>query len=183
MNEIKGDHLFMTKKGITYFLIPLLAILISCAHRPHRQTSSPIEIAGERIMLGPLSYNDILEYFPAWKNADENTHPTDEIVSGIKEIDIPLDIQCFLGTWCSDSRHEVPPFMKSLALAGNPHIRIELYGVDRQKDDPDHLGIANHIEWVPTFVVKRDGVEMFRMVEFPETTFAEDLLTNLKMIK
>jgi thiol-disulfide isomerase/thioredoxin len=173
----------MTKKGITYCLIPVLAFLISCAHRPHRQASSPVEIAGERMIIGPVAYEDILEYFPAWKKADEHAQSTDEVISGIKGINIPLDIQCFLGTWCSDSRQEVPPFMKSLALAGNPHIRIELYGVDRQKDDPDHLGTANNIEWVPTFIVKRDGVEIFRMVEFPETTFAEDLLTNLKMIK
>jgi thiol-disulfide isomerase/thioredoxin len=170
----------MTQKGFILILIPVMAVFISCAHRPHRQSSSPVEVAGELMMIGPVSYADILAQFPAWKRVDRNSQPTDEVINGIKGIDVPLAIQCFLGTWCSDSRHEVPPFMKSLSLAGNSHIRIELIGVDRQKDDPAHLGPMNNIELVPTFIVRSNGVELFRMVELPETTFAEDLLNDLK---
>jgi thiol-disulfide isomerase/thioredoxin len=173
----------MNKRGFTFYLIPVMAILVSCAHRPHKQPSSPVEIAGERMMIGAVSYADILEYFPGWRNVDEHAQPSDEVIAGIKKIDRPLEIQCFLGTWCSDSRHEVPPFMKALNLAGNSRIHIELHGLDRQKDDPDHFGIINNIEWVPTFIVRSDGEEMFRMVEFPETTFAGDLLANLNAIK
>jgi len=173
----------MRKKGFILFLIPMVAVVISCAHRPHRQSSSPVKVAGELMMIGPVSYEDILEHLPDWKNVHQHSQPADEVIRGIKGIDMPLDIQCFVGTWCSDSKNEIPPFMKSLNLAGNSHIQIELIGVDRQKDDPDHLGPMNNIERVPTFIVISDGVELFRMVEFPETTFAEDLLNNLEMRK
>lgn len=173
----------MTKKGIALALIPMIALVASCAHRPHKRSANPVEINGELMMVGPISYKDILEYFPAWKTVNQRAQPTEDIISGIKEISMPLDIECFVGTWCSDSRHEVPPFMKALGLAGNPHIHIELIGVDRQKDDPGHLGPMNNIELVPTFIVRSNGVELFRMVEFPKTSFAEDLLTDLKTIR
>lgn len=173
----------MRTKGFVFILIPMIALVASCAHRHHRQPSHPIMVSGELMMTGPVSYKDILEGFPEWKKVDQYSQPTDEVINGIKGISIPLEIECFLGTWCSDSRHEVPPFMKSLSLAGNSHIKIKLIGVDRQKDDPGHLGPVNNIELVPTFVVRSEGVELFRMIEFPETTFAEDLLNNLEKRK
>lgn len=170
----------MLKKGFVFILIPITTVVISCAHRVHRQLSSPVEVAGELMMIGPVSYEDVLRHFPDWKNVHEHAQPADEIIYGIKKINIPLEIQCFIGTWCSDSRNEVPPFMKSLLLSGNPHIQIELFGVNRQKDDPDHLGLMNNIDLVPTFIVKSGGVELFRMIEFPESTFANDLLNKLE---
>lgn len=173
----------MTKKGFAFISILIVAVIVSCAHRPHKTQSSShlVEVGDELMMIGPVSYEDILNYFPAWKNVHQQAEPAEVVIDRIKGIDVPLDIQCFVGTWCSDSRYEVPPFMKSLSLAGNSNIQIELFGVDRQKDDPDHFGLVNSIELVPTFIVRSNGAELFRMVEFPNTTFAEDLLNNLEM--
>jgi hypothetical protein len=70
--------------------------------------------------------------------------------------------------------------MKTLAEAENPNVRVRIFGVDREKRDPNGLAEAYRIERVPTFMILRGGQELGRMVETPAVTFAQDLLRLLE---
>jgi thiol-disulfide isomerase/thioredoxin len=132
------------------------------------------------MLLGARPYDDILYFFSDWREAHDTAAVDSGLVRKLAAIDEPLDVLLFLGTWCSDSRGGVPPFMKALAEARNPNIRIRVIGVDRDKRDPGGLAEAYRIERVPTFVVLRGGEELGRMVETPAATFVEDLLRLLE---
>lgn len=138
---------------------------------------------GEFMLVGLLQYEDIINRFAEWQESDQYAEVEPQVIEKLKKIDEPLKVLCFLGTWCSDSRDGVPPFMKSIQAADNPFIEVELIGVDRQEDDPQHLGPQYHITRVPTFVILKNGKEISRMVEFPQKSFAEDftdIVMNLK---
>lgn len=168
----------MRSKGFLVYLI-IFVLVFSCAKRPRHQPSSLTVIDDELMMVGPVNYGDILEQFPEWRDSHDEADINKRITNELRQIKKPLTIQCFLGTWCSDSYSGVPPFMKAIQKSQNPNIKIELIALDRRRDDPDHLGPKNGIELVPTFIVKRDGMELFRMVELPHTTFAEDMINEL----
>lgn len=170
----------MFRKQTNYlYLIPFIILLSSCSRKTYNPPSQLTVVDDELMMVGPVQYQDILDNFPEWKNAHEEAQVDQRIISEFKNIKTEINIQCFIGTWCSDSREGVPPFMKVLLLANNPNIQIELIGVDRRKDDPDHLAHQNNINRVPTLIVKMDDTEIFRMIEFPEITFEEDFINKL----
>ncbi len=85
-------------------------------------------------------------------------------------------IKIVLGTWCSDSRREVPRFIKILDFIGFPEDKLFFICVDRDKkglyDEVDDL----NIEYVPTFIVYENGKEIGRIIETPILTLEKDLI-------
>ena len=84
-----------------------------------------------------------------------------------------------MGTWCPDSRREVPRMMKVLYTAGVPESGITIYAVDRDmkaRRTPVH---DLDIQKVPTLIVSRDGIEKGRIIESPEVSIEKDLLKIL----
>lgn len=79
----------------------------------------------------------------------------------------------FLGTWCGDSRREVPRFYKVVDMAEFSDVRI--VGLDRKKKSPDGTESGYHIERVPTFIFFKNDKEIGRIVETPTTTLEEDI--------
>jgi hypothetical protein len=90
-----------------------------------------------------------------------------------------LSIRIVLGTWCPDSRREVPRFMKIIDLLQFPAERVVFVGVDNTKMAPvggyDTLGI----ERVPTFIFMKNKVETGRIIENPVTSLEQDMLNIL----
>jgi thiol-disulfide isomerase/thioredoxin len=85
-----------------------------------------------------------------------------------------LTITIVLGTWCPDSRREVPRFIKVTDLWGFPHDRIKFIGVDINKVAPleDYPQLA--IERVPTFIFYKNNIEKGRIIEVPVTSLEQD---------
>lgn len=95
-----------------------------------------------------------------------------------------VEIELFFGTWCGDSRREVPRWVKLLAEAGLSSERVALIAVDNDaesiKRSPDGEERGREIYRVPTAIVRRDGIELARVVEFPVLSFERDLLAILE---
>jgi hypothetical protein len=71
----------------------------------------------------------------------------------------------FFGTWCGDSLREIPRLLRALEEVPEPYpFTIRWIGVDRTKVAAGYTDGAA-IELVPTFVVRRDGLEIGRVVE------------------
>lgn len=82
-----------------------------------------------------------------------------------------------LGTWCSDSREQVPRFFKIFDAAGFIAADLSMICVSKDKKaegiDLSGLGIVK----VPTFIIYLDDVEIGRIVETPAATIEQDMLT------
>lgn len=107
--------------------------------------------------------------------------PDQEVMAELMEIEKDdLTITIVIGTWCPDSRREVPRFMKIADLWGFPHDRIKFIGVDINKVAPleDYFQLA--IERVPTFIFYKKNIEKGRIIEVPETSLEQDTRNILK---
>ena len=80
-----------------------------------------------------------------------------------------------MGTWCGDSRRELPRFFAIVDAAGWDESRISYLGLDYTKRDPQGRTAALQVSAVPTFVLFRHGAEIGRIVERPLGTLEGSL--------
>jgi thiol-disulfide isomerase/thioredoxin len=116
---------------------------------------------------------------PAFITAYDTIHIQTEFVDMIRQANTGVDVLVFLGTWCGDSKREVPRFLRVVDAAGIPMDRITLHALDRKKTSPDGTEVRYRIERVPTFIFLKKETEIGRIVETPKTTLEGDILTIL----
>ncbi|MCH8170375.1 MAG: thioredoxin family protein [Bacteroidetes bacterium] len=85
------------------------------------------------------------------------------------------DITLVLGTWCSDSRREVPRFLKILDYLNYPKDKIKIYAVDRSKKGLNNEIDSLNIQKVPTIIFYKNNKETGRIIEEPKVTLEKDL--------
>jgi thiol-disulfide isomerase/thioredoxin len=99
-------------------------------------------------------------------------------LSGMSFEDITITI--VLGTWCPDSRREVPRFLKIMQSWGIPSEQITLIGVDSYKIAPVENYQELNIERVPTFIIYKNKVEAGRIIEYPKSSLEQDMVDILR---
>lgn len=162
----------MTLTGKINLALAASFLLAGCARAPEATRESSeygwIEAA---TLLGPRH--------PEFAEVYRRAVIGPEFVELIRESAGDAEYLVFVGTWCGDSRREVPRFLRIAEEAGIPPERIRLYNLDRTKTSPDGLTARWEIERVPTFIVLRGGREIGRIVERPRSTLEGDLLMIL----
>jgi len=91
-----------------------------------------------------------------------------------------VEVEIYLGTWCGDSKKWVPRFVKlwdELGLKKTQLKFIGLYGSveGKYKQGPSGEEKGKDIHRVPTFIFKRNGEEIARIVEFPNNDLETDV--------
>ncbi len=161
------------------FVITMMMLMVNCSAnklQKHSPDSKLQTIDGREMFIGDVDYGAILSQFEDWREEDSNSEVSQELVTRMKQIAEPVEVVCYLGTWCSDSRHGVPPFVRALNAANNPNIKLEIIAINRAKTDPESA-VKNDIQRVPTFILKQGGKEIARMIEFPmQDNFVQDFL-------
>jgi thiol-disulfide isomerase/thioredoxin len=120
------------------------------------------------------AYQD--EDFAIWFNSEYTNYivNSEALEKSKKNIEGKV-IRIVLGTWCPDSRREVPRFIKILDFLNFPDDKVLFINVDRNKkglrDEIDGL----EINFVPTFIIYENGREIGRIIEKPEVSLEKDL--------
>ena len=140
------------------------------------------------VVMGEVTRDRILADIPDWDAEFFEYEPDPVIVGEIAGAIQGVEITVLLGTWCSDSRREIPRLWKILDGIGYPAEEMTLYAVgssrftDEMPIPPDLLDWSTRIkerygvERVATIILYRDGEEIGRIVETPRTTLEGDLL-------
>lgn len=134
-----------------------------------------------RDVVGLTSRDEIADALPAWRDAIAAAAPSDELSRALASVPPGAEIDVFLGTWCGDSRREVSRLFVALELAaaaGPLPFTVRFVGVDRAKEAPG-LTEGVGLRYVPTVIVRRDGVEVGRIVEHPPRPIEQELLDLL----
>ncbi|KUO63321.1 hypothetical protein APF79_09975 [bacterium BRH_c32] len=119
--------------------------------------------------------------FKKWYDPEYEFYDVDSTKLPNAELFEGVTIKIVFGSWCSDSKREVPRFIKMMETLNYDISKIEIYGVDRNKISPDGEVEKLNVELVPTFIIYREGNEIGRIVESPKKSLEEDLkdiLTN-----
>lgn len=152
--------------------------LASCASStpppPQAQPEQPA------VIVGQTTREQIEAALPNWAQAEADANPDAPSSQALASVPPGADVTIFLGTWCGDSRREVPRLWKAIQLAGgNVPFEIHYVGVDREKKEPVAPVTNNDIRYVPTFIVQREGREVGRVVEESPNGIEKDLLALL----
>ncbi|MGD0583430.1 MAG: thioredoxin family protein [Bacteroidales bacterium] len=90
-----------------------------------------------------------------------------------------VTIKIVMGTWCPDSRREVPRFMRIMKIIDFPADKVELIGVDNSKIAPLRNFESLDIKRVPTFIIYKNNIEAGRIIENPVTSLEQDMVKIL----
>ena len=157
----------------------IFVILVGCKEVINKVTVD--DKTGRSMLIGITDRSAFkLEDFADWYNSEYVGYQPDEFIIGqIKELIDSIDIQIFMGTWCSDSRREVPRFLKIIDLIEFDQDSLRIINVDRKKTSPTNDEKNKDIKFVPTFIINKNRNEIGRIAEFPIITLESDLLSIL----
>lgn len=175
--------------------LPVLLSLCLSACSPNLQTSTTAPTAlinqvttdkkGNKHLLG-LSNRQGLQTAPfvTWFDKYyEAYQPHQKVLDKNKANLKNIRIVTFMGTWCGDSKREVPRFYKVIDELGLKDKQLSLVNLDRAsenyKQSPTGEEKGLNIHRVPTFVVYRGEEEIGRIVESPVTSMETDLVQIL----
>ncbi len=135
------------------------------------------------MLLGACDAGDLSqEPYDAWFTPGyEGYVPDPAVLAALRQQNVEgTELTIFFGTWCGDSRREVPRLLQLLDAMGWPEEQRRLVAVDRaesmHKRSPDGEERGLEIYRVPTLIIERDGVESGRIVEHPALSLERDLL-------
>ncbi len=108
------------------------------------------------------------------KTIDTSYQPESEAIGTLQQVDQPIEIVLFHGSWCSDCKREVPRFMRVLELADNPQLQLVEYEVNYDKEDVMGMFRKYNVEFIPTIIFLSDGKELGRIIQDPKQSLEAD---------
>jgi len=180
----------------TYFIIIIISVLTISSCSVSKSSSSPVflnqiskDSHGNDMLLGKCTRTALLKLpFADWFKPNYDSYVVDSFTCNfIRPLLAGKSLTIFLGTWCGDSRREVPRVLKMLDCCGFPMNDLTLVMVGNSdslyKKSPQHEEAGKNIVRVPTIIVEQKNAEIGRIIEFPITSLEKDLLTILRKEK
>jgi len=168
----------MKTRHFTLGLCALILLSSACASVAVRETGKPAEKESP-VLIGAATREAIESFSPEWVEAEVNSQPEPAGVQALAAVEPGAEVEVFLGTWCGDSRRELPRLWKALDQMGVAPFALRYVAVDRAKKEPAGPVAENGIRFLPTFIVRRDGREVGRIVETSPNGVEADLAALL----
>ncbi len=140
----------------------------------------------EKSLLGACSsYALEQEPYKAWFQPNYTNYiPQPQVIDQLKKSIHKFSFKIVFGSWCGDSKRELPRMIKILRITGVSENQLQLLGVSDSmavyKQAPHREEKDLHVYRVPTFIVYHKGKEVGRIVEYAVETLERDLLKIIK---
>jgi thiol-disulfide isomerase/thioredoxin len=182
-----------------YFLFFLLLVLVGGCKTIKPVSDGKSEVKNKPVVTGTASpevnFHDQTTWILGYFKPDQLTHyphstwylkgiddyqVKTEAINKLLEINKDdLSIKIIMGTWCPDSRREVPRFMRVMDAWHYPVEKLIFIGVDDAKQSPVGEYISLNIQRVPTFILYKNNIEAGRIIENPKTSLEQDMVDIL----
>ena len=133
---------------------------------------------GDKMLFGEVTSETFrLEPFSEWfiKNTNEYEVDMSHIPEKMQKSLSKYDVTIYMGTWCGDSRKEVPRVIKSLEAANYDMSKLKILALDQRKQGSGREELGKNIHRVPTIIFSKNGKEKGRIVEHPVNTIEQDI--------
>jgi hypothetical protein len=143
------------------------------------------DASGNDMLLGRCALAALQQHpFADWYNRNYAAYTVDTATCNyIRPLLKNKKLTIFLGTWCGDSRREVPRMIKMLECCNFDFSNLTLIMVSNDdslyKQSPAHEEAGRNIVRVPTIIVEEYRREEGRIVEYPVSSLEKDLLSIL----
>ncbi len=161
----------------------LVFILNTYACNSQKMNKKVVESDGTEKLLGQVNKEAFVkDSFAKWFDPGFKVYEVDKktVLTLADELK-NYEIKAFMGTWCGDSKREVPRFYKILETANYPIGQLTMVAVDHiepnYKKSPGGEEKGLNIIKVPTFIFYKDGKEANRIVESPIKSLEKDIET------
>jgi thiol-disulfide isomerase/thioredoxin len=167
--------------------IPILILLLISTLQAQDENKIIIDKKSDKPMLVGYCNREAFQdtNFTWWFNSQYDIYDIDEeTLSSIKNKIEEYNVMIVMGTWCSDSRREVPSFYKILDYLEVPEEKVTLISVDREMKSVGEEADNLSIEFVPTIIFYQEGngEEMGRIIETPIVTLEKDLQSIIEEV-
>ena len=137
--------------------------------------------SGKPMLIGLCDREAFVDTSFAWwfDSGYKFYRPDTTAIAQLKEVNKDYTIVIVMGTWCSDSRREIPRFYKILDELNYSEEKIKLINVDRSKAGSHNNVDSLNIKLVPTFIINSKGEEIGRIIETPKESLEKDLVKIL----
>ncbi|MTI41152.1 thioredoxin family protein [Fulvivirga lutimaris] len=164
-----------------YFAILFISIICTAGYA---QKGYQLTTKGRPNLVGPIGVKSLQKSpYKEWFKPNYDSSALDKVqLTEIKSLLEDVDsIQVFFGTWCGDSRREVPKFLRILDDAKfKKHTIIGVSNTfEDYKQSPFGEEAGMNIHRVPTFVFYKGDKETGRIVESPIKSLEEDIIAVL----
>ncbi|WP_323786830.1 hypothetical protein [Psychroserpens sp.] len=166
-------------KNYTLILLTILFSIVTEAQDINKEIAIEEETP---FLLGKINKDGLTsENYNDWFSKNFEDYEVDQatinsIASKLKDYQITL----FMGTWCGDSKKEVPRFYKILEACNFPEDQLTVIALSKKsymyKQSPNHYEVGLNIHRVPTFIFYKDRIEVNRIVEHPVESLERDIL-------
>ena len=128
---------------------------------------------GKPMLLGKITIEELQqEPFNEWYQIESDGYEVDtELTNAISDPG-QYTYEVYLGTWCGDSRRELPRMEKIFTEMGIDMSNVLIVTLDRDKISPNGEQEGKDIRYVPTLIVSKDNQEIGRIVESPSSETA-----------
>tara|TARA_B100000035_G_scaffold230239_1_gene198399 strand:- start:86 stop:610 length:525 start_codon:yes stop_codon:yes gene_type:complete len=121
--------------------------------------------------LGSIEIEELFSEHSIFKKGYDKYLPSG--LSALKHDDISIII--FFGTWCHDSKRELPKALKIFNEIGINDKNIELIAVGLDKKEPQGRAAKLNLLYTPTLIFFRGSKEIGRIVEKPAISLEKDI--------
>ncbi|BDQ03296.1 thioredoxin family protein [Ignavibacterium sp.] len=160
------------------FIIAILLFASGISEAQQFKNTTIDTVKNKKMLIGYCTREAFQDTaFKDWFDESYNSYQPDfEILDKLEGKLEDISITIVMGTWCSDSREQVPSFYKILDEINYPSEKVKLICVDRKKKGLSNEADDLNIELVPTIIFYRNGEEIGRIIETPQESLEKDLL-------
>mgnify|MGYP005842141577 CR=1 FL=1 len=159
-------------------LILVILLSVSAINAQQFNNSAIDTLKNKKMLIGYCTREAFQDTaFKDWFDEQYNNYQPDyEVLDKLEGKLDDISITIVMGTWCSDSREQIPSFYKILDELNYPTDRINLICVDRNKKGLSNEADGLNIELVPTIIFYRNNEEISRLIETPAESLEKDML-------
>lgn len=166
--------------------ITLLLLLLTSISLAQNNSNLITDTKGREVLWGSFEMADLNRpQFVDWFQKGYDLYqPEASVVKKLIETITAYQIEVYMGTWCGDSKREIPRLIKLFGALNMPKENVKMIAVrgdgEFYKQGPNEETLGRNIHRVPTIIISKNGEEVNRIVEDPVMSLEADLLAIIE---
>jgi thiol-disulfide isomerase/thioredoxin len=130
--------------------------------------------AQDEFLTGPVTESQIRE-ISIFDVYTVRYQPNESLIKKLNAVQDSIFIDVYMGTWCHDSKREVPALFKIMETLDNPLFSASYTALEYRRRGPKEIIEENNIKRTPTFIIYKNGKEVGRIIEEAKQSIEADL--------
>ncbi len=139
-----------------------------------------ILICAKILLIGETNPDEIF-LLKDWKEIYDNYKPDEKVINKIDALNKEFEVEIYLGTWCKDSKSNVPKLIKILKAIRRAKVRY--FAILWRKAERSEIYKLKDIKRIPTIIFYSKEKEIGRIIENPKKTLEKDTFEIIKNLR